>query len=634
MLCFIATASLLPQTQLPFLSPVFGSHMVLQRDRPNTFWGWTSPGAKVTVTIGDHRGGATADAAGKWMARVSPPAVGGPYTVSVDGSEHVKLDDILVGDVYVCSGQSNMEMGISMVNNAQAEIANANFPGIRLFMVQHEVSATPVQVPTGFWAVCSPQSVASGGWGGFSAAAYFFGRELHEKMKIPIGLVQTCWGGTIAEAWTSRPGLKTFPEFAPAIQKLQDMAAGETTGQRLDKWYRTMDSGSSQGDAWAKSDFNDSDWKPAPITKYEDLGLSKFDGVVWFRKEVILPDTLPSGSVLLQLGTVDDIDTTWVNGVRVGESYSYGDARQYRVAANVFKPGRNVITVRVLDTGGPGGLMTAQNQWMAFSGGQPIALSEGWRYMQGGELKASNPVPILFSDNPNIPTVLYNGMIAPILPLAIRGTIWYQGESNAGRAKQYERLLPAMIGDWRRSWNQGDFPFFIVQLANFSTRHPEPVEDAWAELREAQTLTATHVRNAGMAVAIDIGDGADIHPKDKQSVGHRLALAARHIVYKEDLTFSGPVLRSSEHEGRAIRLRFDHADGGLDSRGPKLAGFQIAGRDHKFHWADAKIDGNTVLVSSPDVPEPLMVRYAWDTNPEATLYNKAGLPAVPFRTDR
>lgn len=441
--------------------------MVLQRDRPNTFWGWTSPGQKVTVTISGHSSSSVAAGDGKWMAKISPPPVGGPYTVKIDGPSHVELDDVLVGDVWICSGQSNMEFGIGRANNSADEIKNAGHPNMRLFLFPHATSFVPLSTGEATWKVCSPQTVTEGGWDGFSAVAYFFGRDLQDHLKVPIGLVETCWGGTIAEAWTSRPSLEKLGDF-----------------------NRALDQVASQQD-----------------------GINQ--------------------------------------GIQVG--------------------------------------------------------------------------------NPNVPTVLYNGMIAPLVPLAIKGAIWYQGESNVGRAAQYKRLLPAMIEDWRQAWGEGEFPFFIVQIANYMQRHKDPVEDAWAELREAQTYTAEHVRNAGLAVTIDIGDGDDIHPKDKQDVGKRLALAALHTAYGEDLAYSGPVYQSKSTEGSTLVLEFSHTDGGLKSDGdPK--GFEVAGPDHKFYWADAKIVGNTVVLSSPEVKDPVDARYAWDTNPEATLYNGAGLPAVPFRT--
>jgi len=635
--CLVA-ASIFGQAtaeKLPFLSPIFSSHMVLQRDKPNTLWGWTTPDAKVTVTIGDEHAEGTADRQGKWMVKISPPPTGGPYTVKVDGPDHAELDDVMVGDVWVCSGQSNMEFGIQMTRNAPAEIASADNPGIRLFLLQRDISLTPTPTPVGTWVQCTPQTIVQGGWNGFTAVGYFFGRELSQRLKIPIGLVETSWGGTVAESWTSREGLKPFKEFQPALAGIDAAlhSGAETPAQLFDKWYRANDPGSAKGDDWAAPGFDDSSWKSANPPTYEAVGLDKFDGVVWYRKEVDLPDPLPDGDAAIQLGVIDDMGTTWVNGVRVGECYEYGDNRNYPIPSGLLKPGRNVITVRCLDTGGLGGLYTPNKQKLVL-GGTSIPLSGPWKYLPGADLTKSSPLPMILGGDPNVPTVLYNGMVAPIVPLAIKGAIWYQGESNVGRATEYQRLLPAMIGDWRRSFGQGDFPFLIVQIANFGARHPQPVDDPWAELREAQDLTAQRVRSTALAVTIDIGEGGDIHPKDKQDVGLRLALDALHVTYGQNVVYSGPVFRKAWRDGYTLHVKFDHSDGGLKASGDKLLGFEIAGADHKFVWADAQILGDDVVLSSPALLEPVYVRYAWDANPEATLMNGAGLPAVPFRTDR
>lgn len=633
---FAAAVTSQTTAALPYLSPMFGSHMVLQRDRTNILWGWTTPGAVVTVAIADKRASGRADANGKWVVKIAPPSPGGPYAVDISGPQHVQLDDVLVGDVWICSGQSNMEMGVGMVKNSQAEIAAATYPGIRLYMVRRNPSLPVALTPEGSWSQCSPQQIVNGGWAGFSAAGYFFGRELHQRLQVPIGLVETCWGGTVAEAWTSRRGLQPFPEFQPSLTAIDDLTrpGGDTFATRLDKWFRQNDPGSATGQDYASPTLNDDTWKvTGRSTRYENVGLGGFDGVVWFRKIVDMPDPLPDGDPLLQLGSVDDADTTFVNGVQVGENFAVTDWRQYRVSRTLFKPGKNLIAVRVLDTGGGGGMTTPDNQ-VIYWGDKQIPISGDWKYIAGADLKTASKLPAVFAGDPNIPTVLYNGMIAPVAPMAIKGAIWYQGESNVGRAKQYEKLLPAMIADWRKTWGQGDFPFLIVQLANFSTRHPDPVDDAWAELREAQATTSQHVRNTGMAVAIDIGEGADIHPKDKQTVGYRLALSALHVAYGQSLPYSGPVYRSTKRQGSTLRVVFDRTDGGLEFKGPKLVGFQVAGPDHKYYWADAQIDGNTVLVSSTSVTNPVSVRYGWDADPEAGLYNGAGLPAVPFRTDK
>jgi sialate O-acetylesterase len=315
--------------------------------------------------------------------------------------------------------------------------------------------------------------------------------------------------------------------------------------------------------------------------------------------------------------------------------FHYNDVRKYTVPANVFKSGKNEIVVRCLDTGGQGGFIgTPEQMYLQFADGTKQMLDGTWKYQVGADLAKSKAVPQMMDNgNPNIPTVLYNGMIYPLQPIAIKGAIWYQGESNADRADQYRRLLPTMIGDWRREWHEGDFPFFIVQLANFMAPDNQPVDSQWAELREAQTETAKDVRNAGLALAIDIGDAQDIHPKDKQDVGLRLALAALHVAYHQNLPYSGPTYRSQRIEGHTIRLSFDNAFGGLKAKGDALKGFAIAGSDGKFHWADAKIDGNSVIVQSVDVPSPVAVRYDWGNNPSGNLYNSSDLPTVPFKTD-
>jgi sialate O-acetylesterase len=366
---------------------------------------------------------------------------------------------------------------------------------------------------------------------------------------------------------------------------------------------------------------------------WESAGLPAFDGVVWFRKEINIPDNWAGKDLALSLGPIDDRDTTYWNGSPIGNTDAWNRARNYVVPGSLVRAGRNVIAIRVLDTGGGGGLGGRPEQMrVAFSTKERQSLAGEWLYRVGVELTKAPPVPAAFENNPNLPTVLYNGMIAPLVPYGLKGTIWYQGESNVGRAKQYQTLLPALIADWRQEWGQGDFPFYIVQIANYLEASREPSNDAWAELREAQNIAADKAGNSGVAVTIDIGDTGDIHPKNKQDVGKRLALLALAHDYSQPVEYSGPVYKSSKREGNTIRILFEHADG-LRPKDGKVTGFAIAGDDGKFVWADAHIEGPTVVVSSPQVPEPTAVRYAWDRNPAASLYNRAGLPASPFRTD-
>ncbi len=619
---------------MPFVSPVFGSHMVLQRDRVNPIWGWASPGSSVTVKVAGKSFRATTAADGKWMAKVTPPPTGGPYTIEIKGDHQVTFDDVMVGDVWICSGQSNMEMGISQVKDAQAEIAAAKHPGIRLFMVSRATSLSDVAVPAGSWSVCSPESIVKDGWGGFSGVGYFFGRELHNRLKVPIGLVETSWGGTVAEAWTSDAGLKPLKDFdqALAVNAERTKPGAPSLGQLFAAWCRANDSLSAGHPAASDEAFDDSGWKSFDrMAMIDQMGMSGFDGVVWMRHQVEVPDPVPTGDVVLTLGGVDDAASVWVNGEFVGEAFSSMVWQQYKLRPGLLRPGKNVIAVRLLDTGGPGGITSGPDSMKLYLPGKEVSLAGPWRVKAGADLSKVSAPPMFVEGNPNWPTALFHGMIAPLTPMAVRGAIWYQGESNAGRAAQYQRLLPAMIADWRRVFNYKDLPFFVVQLANFAERHPQPVDDAWAELREAQTKTVATTPNTGLAVAIDIGEGPDIHPKNKQDVGLRLALSALKVAYKQPVENEGPTFRAARVEGSSLRVIFDHAQG-LKASGGVVKGFQLAGADGKFVWADAKIDGTTVVLRADGVSKPVSVRYAWDSNPEVSLYNSSNLPAVPFRT--
>jgi sialate O-acetylesterase len=627
------------QAAKPFLSPMFTDNMVLQRGILAPVWGWAAPGAKVTISMEGRTATTAADGTGRWITHIGPFNAGGPYTLTISGPQSVTLKNVLVGDVWVCSGQSNMEMGIGNVNNAAQEIASANYPQIRLFTVQKTIALEPQSTLTGQWDVCTPQTVANGGWNGFSAVGYFFGRELYKELKVPIGLIHTSWGGTVAEAWTSAEALQTMPDFKPAVAQVVAMrstARGTFDMNRaMADWWAKNDPGSKTGETWYAASLPTSDWKTMNLpTQWEDAGLPDFDGLVWFRREVEVPADAAGKEATLNLGPIDDRDTTWVNGVKVGETAVYNTNRAYTVPAGTLKAGRNVIAVRVLDTGGAGGLDGTPDQLHLDVGGKSIPLTGEWSYKVAAPLAKMTPVPVDTNNNPNVATVLYNGMIAPVIPYGIKGAIWYQGESNAGRAYQYRTLLPTMIRDWRNRWEVGQFPFFIVELAGFMPVDTEPKSDSWPELREAQEMTARTVGKSAIATAIDIGDAVDIHPKNKQEVGRRLALDALAVAYGRKVEYSGPQFRSMKREGNRIVLTFDHLGGGLTARDGKLTGFAIAGKDRKFVWADSVIEGNTVAVWSPAVPNPVAVRYAWSNNPVANLYNKAGLPALPFRTDQ
>lgn len=627
-------------TDQPFIHPLFTDNMVLQRNIKAPVYGWSEPGTKIVVTMHGKTATAIAGKDGYWLAKIGPFAAGGPYNLTISGPQTITIKNVLVGDVWLCSGQSNMEMGVGLVNKAQEEIANANYPQIRLFDVPKVPSSTPQRTVNANWQLCTPQTISAGGWGGFSASAYFFGRHLYQTLHVPIGIIDSSWGGTVAEAWTSADSLRSLPDFASALGQIQRTlkeSENRTPEELLQYWYTTNDEGTIQN--WAKPDFDDSNWEMRAVPGgWDATALLSFDGTGWYRTTFVLPKDWEGKDLELGLGPIDDMDTTWVNGVFVGSEPGFNIPRKYTIPATVLKPGKNIIAVRALDTGGEGGINGQPEQVYVrianAADSTPISLATNWRFHTGTSLADARFSPIRFQDNANTPTVLYNGMIAPLVPFGIKGAIWYQGEANVGRAVQYRTLLATLIKDWRVHFGQ-KIPFFIVQLAGFQDDPAQPAECGWAELRDAQYLVMKDVPNTGLAVAIDIGDKWDIHPKNKQEVGRRLGLSAQAIAYGQQIAYSGPEYRSMKVEGNSIRLSFTHIDGGLVAKdNGKLVGFAIAGADMKFVWADATIQGNTVVVSSPQVEKPIAVRYAWANTPQCNLYNKAGLPAIPFRTDR
>lgn len=617
---------------LPLIHPLFNDHMVFPRDVEAPVWGWSEPGKEITVTMAGKTAKAVVDASGRWQTKLGPIGAGGPYECIVTGPTSRKLSDVLVGDVWLCGGQSNMEFTLNGTNRASEEVAAANHPHIRLFHVPQRISPTPLPIVDAEWNVCTPQTAA-----GFSAVGYFFGRMLHQETTIPIGLINSTWGGTLAEAWTSAGALRTMDDFKGPVDELERLAkTGQSDFEQLMAvWWKKNDPGSANGLGFAEPTVDVSSWKTMKLPDYwEATALPDFDGIVWFRREFELPEDWVGKDLKLDLGPIDDRDTTWINGSKVGEMSDWNLARTYKIPNKLLKAGRNVITVRVLDTGGGGGFYgTAEQLALSREGAAPISLAGEWRYQATRILSEMTEPPQRFDNNPNAVTVLSNGMIACLQPFAIKGAIWYQGEANVGRSEQYRRLLPTMIRDWRTGFGSGEFPFYIVQLANFMEPTNEPVQSGWAELREAQLLTAQTVPNSGIAVTIDIGDAGDIHPRNKQDVGKRLALEALAKTYGKPVVHQGPLYKNMKIEGNTIRLEFDHVGGGLVQHGDKMAGFAIAAADGKFIHAEARIDGASIVVSGPGIEQPTIVRYNWANNPPASLFNKEGLPASPFRTD-
>jgi sialate O-acetylesterase len=622
---------------LPFVSPMFGDNMVLQRGKENRFWGWAKPGQTVRVEIAGQMAAAVTGPDGRWEAEVKVPVPGGPYTVKITGPEQsVVLHEVLVGDVWLCGGQSNMELGLGRARNGDEEIRSANHPEIRLFIVKQQVSYSPAAVAQGSWKICSPQTVAEGGSSGFSAVAYFFGRKLQDELHVPIGLIEDCWGGTPAESWMSPESLRQLKDFDAPLAEIERLHAkgGPEYGSFLMHWLDEYDVG-LQSNTWAAADLDDSGWKTVPVPGgFAELGVADVPSVCWFRKEFTLPDPLPADQATLCLGSIEKMDTAYLNGQWVGASSWVENPRKYAVKYGVLKPSRNVLAVRVFKPKPQGGFLAKPDELHLVLGGQSvIPLAGEWKGQLSVNARPPHPLPLTFENYPTMPCVLYEGMIQPVAPLAITGAIWYQGEANAERAWQYRTLLPAMISDWRKLFGQGDFPFYIVSLPAFMHRRDQPGDDAWAELREAQALTAGKVKNSGLAVTIDTGDADSIHPKDKKVVGERLALCALAQTYGKKIPDAGPTFTSVEPLPGALKLHFRHTDGGLAVKGDKLEEFAIAGKDRQWHWADARVEGDAIVVSSPMVSNPQAARYAWQANPAATLFNGAGLPAAPFRTD-
>jgi len=604
--------------------------MVLQRGKANTIWGWSDPGEKVQVEIAGKTASAVAGSDRQWEVRIHPPRTGGPYTLIIKGHQTVEFHNVLVGDVWLCGGQSNMQVGLPRARDGEEEVKAANYPEIRFFTVAAHPAYHHTDVVEGSWRVVSPETASQ-----VSAVAYYFARKVQQEIHVPIGLVVDALGGTSAEAWTSANALRPLNDFDVPLAELAKFsaAAGPEYGNYVMHWYDEYDVGLKGN--WSAGDVDDSSWKPVEIPGgFSELGVPDTPALVWFRREITLPDPVPPGRAVLALGSVERMDTAYINGTWAGASAWVENPRMYFVPEGVLKPGNNVLAIRVLKTKVEGGFLGKPDELHLILGDKTsIPLAGEWKGKLSVDARPPHPLPIGYENWPVIPSVLYQGMLAPIAPLSITGALWYQGEQNSDRGFQYRKILPAMIADWRRLFAQGDFPFFIVSLPAFKHRSETPTDDAWAETRESQALTAASVANSCLAVTIDTGDPDNIHPRDKRPVGERLALCALAKQYHKKVEYSGPTLARVERVSGAIKLHFTHTDGGLVSKETNLEEFAIAGDDRKWYWADARIEGKTVIVSSPSVPNPREVRYAWQSNPSATLLNGAGLPAAPFRTD-
>lgn len=641
----IAAPPLAAEVRLPAL---MGSHMVLQRDRPVRLWGWANPGEVVRISIGPTTAQVETGRDGRWSVELPGQPAGGPHNLTIASGIAITLQDVWFGEVWLASGQSNMEWQLSQ-SEGGAEAAAAGCDELRLFTVAKATSLTPKDDVSGEWLACNASTAPP-----FSAVAFHFAKEIARTLGVKVGIIHSSWGGTPAEAWTSRESLAANPALREMVAEfdaaLSDTEAKRTYAARLDAWEKANypqdpgNDGEAQG--WQLPATATSDWRPMELPQqWEKAGLA-LDGVVWFRRTIEIPPAWAGRDLRLSLGPLDDFDVTYFQGQQVGrtgrETPGYWSIpRQYDIPGRLVVAGPAVIAVRVFDHFGGGGFSGAAPQlWIAPPDGDQTSLPlvGTWLYKVERTVTPSTPdfstqPRIPSADNPNSPTVLYGGMIAPLTPYAIRGVIWYQGESNAVAAHLYRTLFPTLIRDWRRAWGRPDLPFLYVQLANYQQRNPQPGDSAWAELRDAQLL-ALAMPATGMAVAIDLGDANDIHPRNKKDVGHRLARWALADTYGRNLVKSGPLFDTFSIAGSgALRISFQHAAGLRTSDGQPPRGFAIAGTDRVWHWAQARLEDASVVVSSPEVPLPVAVRYAWADNPEATLVNGEGLPASPFRTD-
>ncbi len=626
------------QVKLPHL---VRDSMILQRDAEVKIWGWASPKEKIKIKFQNKEYKTSANTQGNWMVMLAPMKAGGPYNMKISGKNAIELKNILIGDVWFCSGQSNMvhQLNIHDVRYEQ-EIAKANFPEIRQFWVPTitNLEAPQDDFPTGFWQSAIGEDVRP-----FSAVAYFFAKKIYEKYHIPIGIINASVGGTPIEAWTSEDGLKSFSAIQKTIEKNKDTAyinglnrrsltLGRNTAPKMN------DKGLTESPKWFETNYNPQSegWHNINIPGYwEDQGIKDLNGVVWYRKEVKIPPTMAGKNARVFLGRIVDADVLYINGKQVGQTTYMYPQRRYNIASDILKSGKNIFVVKVTNNGGKGGFVPDKPYYL-FAENDTVDLKGTWQYkvgevfvprtggFRGGGISAQNQ-----------PAALFNAMVAPATNYTIKGFVWYQGESNAGKAEEYAKLQPAQIMDWRNQWQLGELPFLFVQLPGFMDYNYLPSESSWAQLRESQ-MKSLSVNNTAMAVAIDLGEWNDIHPDNKKDVGERLALAAKKLAYGENIVYSGPIFESATVQGNQITISFRQTGGVLVTQdGKEPSEFAIAGADKKFVWANAKISGDKIIVQSEEVENPRYVRYAWADNPvNPNLYNKEGLPASPFRTDQ
>jgi len=612
--------------------------IVLQRGMPVPIWGWADEGEQVSVTFNGKQYNAITGTDKKWKVQLPQQKAGGPFEMIIKGSNTITLKNILFGDVWFCSGQSNMEYELyKAADKYPKEIASSTNDLIRHFQVKRRIGFNPVEdiESVAGWESANPTTVLN-----FTAVGYFFARNLFEQYHIPIGLIHCSYGGTPAEAWMSEDNLTSFPSYyekamlykdAALVKNLTDEA--KTMGEQWLKALNAQDIGWKEG--WQKNATIADGWKTMQVPGlWQDQGLNEKGGaVVWFSKKIDIPARLAGNPAALMVGNIVLRDNTYFNGVQVGTTSNRYAPRNYAIAGKLVKEGSNTITVRIINETGNGGFIP-DKPYQLVIGDTVISLMGEWKFNQTASVPALNRDDVIRFQLQ--PTAMFYGMLQPLIGTPIKGVLWYQGESNVSKAKEYQTLFPTLINSWRAAWKQGDFPFLYVQLANNNPAKKMPAESKLAELQEAQSMTLS-LPNTGMAVANDVGEWNDVHYKNKSVVGERLALVAENIVYGDkSVVHSGPVLKSYTIKGNQVILQLSNVGGGLITKdGGPLQYFSIAGANKKFVWANAKIEGNSIIVWSDAIAEPVAVRYAWADNPTgANLYNKEGLPASSFRTDK
>lgn len=654
------TATIPPASDSLTVSSLFQDHMVLQQNDTVSVWGTSAPDANVFVkTPWDSVFQASADNNGHWKVGIPTPGAGGPYTMIItSGQNTISIEDIYTGEVWLASGQSNMEMPLEgwppsdTINNSAREIAEANYPEIRMFTVRRAVSDTLNSGVSGNWEICTPQNAPN-----FSAAAYFFARKIHNELQVPVGIIHSSWGGTPAESWVSKEGLRTIGDFNNQLDLVEE---SRDERHAVEQWLKQLETLGTDREIppgqWAALDLHDSTaanpnlqdsaWYTMDLpTAWENAEPGPFDGVVWFRKEFVI-EKKTDGTYTLGLGTIDDMDVTYVNGFRIGgytETGHWNTKRVYTIPDTLIKQGRNTIAVKVMDNQGGGGIDgNAKDMFLKDAAGNSINLAGTWKYMpaaeyRGGQLYVFGIDPSKFPDRPtapmqltdDTPSSLFNAMIAPLTNYTIRGAIWYQGESNVGRSDQYEQLFPTLIENWRTHWGY-QFPFYFVQIAPWPYGGDASGNPESPALRDAQRKTL-QLPKTGMAVTLDIGSTETIHPGNKQDVGKRLALWALAQTYDRELVYSGPLIKDVKKRGKKLILSFDHTGSGLELRGDSTRIFEIAGDDGQFTKTDGTVKNNRIIIKSNSVNNPVWVRYGWQDTAEAVLFNKEGLPASSFK---